>query len=174
MCVLQTKLKHPEYQPMAKESLQLAVHFLFHTYLHTKKKLRYVRSAPTPTPVHGERPSQAAVFHPDSVGRVLTGWTPRSGWPPWRCCSLRAAKRASGWCSTWLDRRDERSLGQGSSARRFTPHTASAKHQTTLNKKPEREKQPSFIRHAPPPTLSHTQPCQPGRQRQQVLSVVCL
>ena len=27
---------------MAKESLQLAVHFLFHTYLHTKKKLRYV------------------------------------------------------------------------------------------------------------------------------------
>ncbi|XP_056894156.1 ubiquitin carboxyl-terminal hydrolase 24 isoform X2 [Takifugu flavidus] len=35
-----TKLKHPHYQPMAKESLQLAVHFLFHTYLHTKKKLR--------------------------------------------------------------------------------------------------------------------------------------
>uniref|UniRef100_A0A8C6PJW9 Ubiquitin carboxyl-terminal hydrolase 24 n=1 Tax=Nothobranchius furzeri TaxID=105023 RepID=A0A8C6PJW9_NOTFU len=35
-----TKLKHPGYQPMAKESLQLAVHFLFHTYLHTKKKLR--------------------------------------------------------------------------------------------------------------------------------------
>ncbi|XP_068174640.1 ubiquitin carboxyl-terminal hydrolase 24 isoform X2 [Antennarius striatus] len=35
-----TKLKHPTYQPMAKESLQLAVHFLFHTYLHTKKKLR--------------------------------------------------------------------------------------------------------------------------------------
>ncbi|KAF0042373.1 hypothetical protein F2P81_005905 [Scophthalmus maximus] len=35
-----TKLKHPDYQPMAKESLQLAVHFLFHTYLHTKKKLR--------------------------------------------------------------------------------------------------------------------------------------
>lgn len=37
---LQTKLKHADYQPMAKESLQLAVHFLFHTYLHTKKKLR--------------------------------------------------------------------------------------------------------------------------------------
>ncbi|KAM9385228.1 ubiquitin carboxyl-terminal hydrolase 24 isoform 3-T3 [Pholidichthys leucotaenia] len=35
-----TKLKHPNYQPMAKESLQLAVHFLLHTYLHTKKKLR--------------------------------------------------------------------------------------------------------------------------------------
>ncbi|XP_031724129.1 ubiquitin carboxyl-terminal hydrolase 24 isoform X7 [Anarrhichthys ocellatus] len=35
-----TKLKHQDYQPMAKESLQLAVHFLFHTYLHTKKKLR--------------------------------------------------------------------------------------------------------------------------------------
>ncbi|XP_023195305.1 ubiquitin carboxyl-terminal hydrolase 24 isoform X2 [Xiphophorus maculatus] len=35
-----TKLKHQNYQPMAKESLQLAVHFLFHTYLHTKKKLR--------------------------------------------------------------------------------------------------------------------------------------
>ncbi|KAF3691160.1 Ubiquitin carboxyl-terminal hydrolase 24 [Channa argus] len=35
-----TKLKHLDYQPMAKESLQLAVHFLFHTYLHTKKKLR--------------------------------------------------------------------------------------------------------------------------------------
>ncbi|XP_078801729.1 ubiquitin carboxyl-terminal hydrolase 24 isoform X1 [Oryzias latipes] len=35
-----TKLKHADYQPMAKESLQLAVHFLFHTYLHTKKKLR--------------------------------------------------------------------------------------------------------------------------------------
>ncbi|KAM8875129.1 LOW QUALITY PROTEIN: ubiquitin carboxyl-terminal hydrolase 24 [Spinachia spinachia] len=35
-----TKLKHPDYQPMAKESLELAVHFLFHTYLHTKKKLR--------------------------------------------------------------------------------------------------------------------------------------
>ncbi|KAM6921458.1 ubiquitin carboxyl-terminal hydrolase 24 isoform 3-T3 [Xenentodon cancila] len=35
-----TKLKHPDYQHMAKESLQLAVHFLFHTYLHTKKKLR--------------------------------------------------------------------------------------------------------------------------------------
>ncbi|XP_034036320.1 ubiquitin carboxyl-terminal hydrolase 24 isoform X2 [Thalassophryne amazonica] len=35
-----TKLKHPDYQAMAKESLQLAVHFLFHTYLHTKKKLR--------------------------------------------------------------------------------------------------------------------------------------
>ncbi|KAK5930879.1 hypothetical protein CgunFtcFv8_027081 [Champsocephalus gunnari] len=35
-----TKLKHADYQPMAKESLKLAVHFLFHTYLHTKKKLR--------------------------------------------------------------------------------------------------------------------------------------
>lgn len=41
MFLLQTKLKHPGYQPMAKESLQLAVHFLFHTYLHTKKKLRW-------------------------------------------------------------------------------------------------------------------------------------
>lgn len=38
---LQTKLKHPSYQAMAKVSLQLAVQFLFHTYLHTKKKLRY-------------------------------------------------------------------------------------------------------------------------------------
>ncbi|KAM9530104.1 ubiquitin carboxyl-terminal hydrolase 24 isoform 1-T1 [Salvelinus alpinus] len=35
-----TKLKHPAYQAMARVSLQLAVHFLFHTYLHTKKKLR--------------------------------------------------------------------------------------------------------------------------------------
>ncbi|KAG9350930.1 hypothetical protein JZ751_024819, partial [Albula glossodonta] len=35
-----TKLKHPSYQAMAKVSLQLAVQFLFHTYLHTKKKLR--------------------------------------------------------------------------------------------------------------------------------------
>ncbi|XP_036376811.1 ubiquitin carboxyl-terminal hydrolase 24 isoform X3 [Megalops cyprinoides] len=35
-----TKLKHPFYQAMAKVSLQLAVQFLFHTYLHTKKKLR--------------------------------------------------------------------------------------------------------------------------------------
>ncbi|KAJ0032236.1 hypothetical protein NQD34_002317 [Periophthalmus magnuspinnatus] len=35
-----TKLKHPDYQAMAKESLQLSVNFLFHTYLHTKKKLR--------------------------------------------------------------------------------------------------------------------------------------
>lgn len=32
---------------MAKESLQLAVHFLFHTYLHTKKKLRYVHTYST-------------------------------------------------------------------------------------------------------------------------------
>ncbi len=37
------------------------------------------------------------------------GWTQRSGWRRWRCCCLRAVKRASGWCSTWLDRRDERS-----------------------------------------------------------------
>ncbi|XP_048108000.1 ubiquitin carboxyl-terminal hydrolase 24 [Alosa alosa] len=35
-----TKLKHPSYQAMATGSLQLAVHFLFHTYLRTKKKLR--------------------------------------------------------------------------------------------------------------------------------------
>nr|XP_023674608.1 ubiquitin carboxyl-terminal hydrolase 24 isoform X1 [Paramormyrops kingsleyae] len=35
-----TKLKHPLYQEMAKVSLQLAVNFLFHTYLRTKKKLR--------------------------------------------------------------------------------------------------------------------------------------
>lgn len=38
---LQTKLKHPSYQAMAKTSLQLAVQFLFHTYLRTKKKLRW-------------------------------------------------------------------------------------------------------------------------------------
>lgn len=37
----QTKLKHQSYQAMAKTSLQLAVQFLFHTYLRTKKKLRY-------------------------------------------------------------------------------------------------------------------------------------
>ncbi|XP_051510524.1 ubiquitin carboxyl-terminal hydrolase 24 isoform X1 [Myxocyprinus asiaticus] len=35
-----TKLKHPLYQAMAQTSLQLAVQFLFHTYLRTKKKLR--------------------------------------------------------------------------------------------------------------------------------------
>ncbi|KAK1164225.1 ubiquitin carboxyl-terminal hydrolase 24 isoform X3 [Acipenser oxyrinchus oxyrinchus] len=35
-----TKLKHPTYQAMAKVSLQLAIQFLFHTYLRTKKKLR--------------------------------------------------------------------------------------------------------------------------------------
>ncbi|XP_029106559.1 ubiquitin carboxyl-terminal hydrolase 24 isoform X1 [Scleropages formosus] len=35
-----TKLKHPSYQAMAKDSLQLAIQFLFHTYLRTKKKLR--------------------------------------------------------------------------------------------------------------------------------------
>lgn len=35
--VFQTKLKHPSYQAMAKTSLQLAVQFLFHTYLRTKK-----------------------------------------------------------------------------------------------------------------------------------------
>lgn len=39
--VFQTKLKHPSYQAMAKTSLQLAVQFLFHTYLRTKKKLRW-------------------------------------------------------------------------------------------------------------------------------------
>lgn len=33
---------------MAKESLQLAVHFLLHTYLHTKKKLRYVANTHPP------------------------------------------------------------------------------------------------------------------------------
>lgn len=37
----QTKLKHPSYQAMAQTSLQLAVQFLFHTYLRTKKKLRW-------------------------------------------------------------------------------------------------------------------------------------
>ncbi|KAM9326707.1 ubiquitin carboxyl-terminal hydrolase 24 [Gastrophryne carolinensis] len=35
-----TKLKHPNYSSMAKVSTQLAVQFLFHTYLRTKKKLR--------------------------------------------------------------------------------------------------------------------------------------
>lgn len=35
-----TKLKHASYQAMAKTSLQLAVQFLLHTYLRTKKKLR--------------------------------------------------------------------------------------------------------------------------------------
>ncbi|XP_044286407.1 ubiquitin carboxyl-terminal hydrolase 24 isoform X3 [Varanus komodoensis] len=35
-----TKLKHPYYPSMAKVSLQLAVQFLFQTYLRTKKKLR--------------------------------------------------------------------------------------------------------------------------------------
>lgn len=51
MRVLQTKLKHADYQAMAKESLQLAVHFLFHTYLHTKKKLRY-KHIFTPTDIN--------------------------------------------------------------------------------------------------------------------------
>uniref|UniRef100_G3TRF4 Ubiquitin specific peptidase 24 n=1 Tax=Loxodonta africana TaxID=9785 RepID=G3TRF4_LOXAF len=35
-----TKLKHPYYPCMAKASLQLAIQFLFQTYLRTKKKLR--------------------------------------------------------------------------------------------------------------------------------------
>ncbi|KAB1268965.1 Ubiquitin carboxyl-terminal hydrolase 24 [Camelus dromedarius] len=35
-----TKLKHPCYPCMAKVSLQLAIQFLFQTYLRTKKKLR--------------------------------------------------------------------------------------------------------------------------------------
>uniref|UniRef100_A0A8U8BN81 Ubiquitin carboxyl-terminal hydrolase 24 n=1 Tax=Geospiza parvula TaxID=87175 RepID=A0A8U8BN81_GEOPR len=35
-----TKVKHPYYPCMAKVSLQLAVQFLFQTYLRTKKKLR--------------------------------------------------------------------------------------------------------------------------------------
>ncbi|KAF3819794.1 hypothetical protein GH733_015303 [Mirounga leonina] len=35
-----TKLKHPYYPCMAKVSLQLAIQFLFQTYLRTKKKLR--------------------------------------------------------------------------------------------------------------------------------------
>ncbi|KAM5148138.1 ubiquitin carboxyl-terminal hydrolase 24 [Mantella aurantiaca] len=39
-----TKLKHPNYSSMAKVSAQLAVQFLFHTYLRTKKKLRYGNS----------------------------------------------------------------------------------------------------------------------------------
>lgn len=37
------------------------------------------------------------------------GWTQRSGWPQWRCCCPRAVRRVSGWCSTWLGQRDERS-----------------------------------------------------------------
>ncbi|XP_044158175.1 ubiquitin carboxyl-terminal hydrolase 24 isoform X2 [Bufo gargarizans] len=35
-----TKLKHPNYSSMAKVSAQLAIQFLFHTYLRTKRKLR--------------------------------------------------------------------------------------------------------------------------------------
>ncbi|XP_075688794.1 ubiquitin carboxyl-terminal hydrolase 24 isoform X3 [Rhinoderma darwinii] len=35
-----TKLKHPNYSSMAKVSVQLAIQFLFHTYLRTKRKLR--------------------------------------------------------------------------------------------------------------------------------------
>ncbi|XP_053549190.1 ubiquitin carboxyl-terminal hydrolase 24 [Bombina bombina] len=35
-----TKLKHQLYSSMAKVSLQLAIQFVFHTYLRTKKKLR--------------------------------------------------------------------------------------------------------------------------------------
>ncbi|KAM3914119.1 ubiquitin carboxyl-terminal hydrolase 24 isoform 1-T1 [Leptodactylus fuscus] len=35
-----TKLKHPNYSSMAKASAQLAIQFLFHTYLRTKRKLR--------------------------------------------------------------------------------------------------------------------------------------
>ncbi|XP_073449985.1 ubiquitin carboxyl-terminal hydrolase 24 isoform X1 [Aquarana catesbeiana] len=35
-----TKLKHPNYSSMARVSVQLAIQFLFHTYLRTKKKLR--------------------------------------------------------------------------------------------------------------------------------------
>ncbi|KAK1340051.1 hypothetical protein QTO34_018615 [Cnephaeus nilssonii] len=38
--VIKTKLKHPYYPCMAKVSLQLAIQFLFQTYLRTKKKLR--------------------------------------------------------------------------------------------------------------------------------------
>ncbi|XP_045440607.1 ubiquitin carboxyl-terminal hydrolase 24 isoform X7 [Pipistrellus kuhlii] len=38
--VTKTKLKHPYYPCMAKVSLQLAIQFLFQTYLRTKKKLR--------------------------------------------------------------------------------------------------------------------------------------
>ncbi|XP_063092629.1 ubiquitin carboxyl-terminal hydrolase 24 isoform X1 [Cavia porcellus] len=38
--ILKTKLKHPYYPCMAKVSLQLAIQFLFQTYLRTKKKLR--------------------------------------------------------------------------------------------------------------------------------------
>ncbi|EPY84563.1 hypothetical protein CB1_000466001 [Camelus ferus] len=38
--IYQTKLKHPCYPCMAKVSLQLAIQFLFQTYLRTKKKLR--------------------------------------------------------------------------------------------------------------------------------------
>ncbi|XP_040263748.1 ubiquitin carboxyl-terminal hydrolase 24 isoform X2 [Bufo bufo] len=35
-----TKLKHPNYSSMAKASAQLAIQFLLHTYLRTKRKLR--------------------------------------------------------------------------------------------------------------------------------------
>ncbi|XP_068095523.1 ubiquitin carboxyl-terminal hydrolase 24 isoform X3 [Hyperolius riggenbachi] len=35
-----TKLKHPNHSAMARVSAQLAIQFLFHTYLRTKKKLR--------------------------------------------------------------------------------------------------------------------------------------
>lgn len=107
--VQQTKLKHPDYQPMAKESLQLAVHFLLHTYLHTKKKLRYAintHAASIPGLAGGaeSHPARAAVSS-------LPAWTRRSGWPPWRCCCPRVERRVSGWCSTWWDRRAERSQG---------------------------------------------------------------
>lgn len=94
---------------MAKESLQLAVHFLFHTYLHTKKKLRYVHSYCTSSWLYSQYQNVCStvlmVWPP-------AGWTQRSGWPRWRCCCPRAVKRASGWCSTWWGRRDERSPGQ--------------------------------------------------------------
>lgn len=111
--VQQTKLKHPDYQPMAKESLQLAVHFLLHTYLHTKKKLRYVVNAHPASIPHlvGGGGGGAAESHPACRLSSLPAWTRRSGWPPWRCCCPRVGRRVSGWCSTWWDRRAERSPG---------------------------------------------------------------
>ena len=73
-----------------------------------------------PPPVNNEHLSQAAMFTYTHVWPAA-GWTRRSGWPQWRCCCRRAVKHVSGWCSTWLDRRDERWPGQGSSACCLTP-----------------------------------------------------
>lgn len=83
VCALQTKLKHADYQPMAKESLKLAVHFLFHTYLHTKKKLRYVPTCSLTAVMN--------ICHTQQCNPLIeyvcpAAWTQRSGWPQWRCC----------------------------------------------------------------------------------------